>query len=128
MERGGDALEESDRDADLFEQNASTRSSRFRKRTSNILASSPSPSSQSDGYIEICDTYRKKHSCKCYVLLELHKIISMLRRRFDVRVVTTQGQDLKHTKCHHLDLTRSITKWESMCSRSLTQLACASQS
>ena len=31
--------------------------------------------------------------------------MSMLRRHFDVRVVTTQGQDLKHTKCHHLDYT-----------------------
>ena len=29
------------------------------------------PASQSDGYIEICDTYRKKHQCKCYVPLEL---------------------------------------------------------
>ena len=43
--------------------------------------------SLSDDYIETYGIYRKKHSCKCYVLLELHKIISMLRRLFDVRVV-----------------------------------------
>ena len=53
---------------------------------------------------------------------------SMLQRHFDVMVVTTQGQDLDDTKCHRLDLTRSITKWESMCSRSLTHLKCAAQS
>ena len=72
---------------------------------------------RSDGYIETCDIHQKKHSCRCYVLLEPHKIISMPQRPFDARVATTQGQDLKHTRYHHLDLKRSITKWESMCSR-----------
>ena len=28
----------------------------------------------SDDYIETCDIYRKKHSCKSHVLPELHKI------------------------------------------------------
>ena len=28
--------------------------------------------SRSDDYIETCDIYRKKHSCKWYVTLELH--------------------------------------------------------
>ena len=82
---------------------------------------------QSDGYVETCDTYRKKHSCRCHVLLELHKTISVPQRLFDVKDATKQSRNLKHTKYHHLDLIRSLTKWESMCSRSLTQLACASQ-
>ena len=78
--------------------------------------------------IETCDIYRKKHSCRCYVLLELHKTISVPPRLFDAKNATTLSRDFKHTKCHHhLDLIRSITMWESMCSRSLTQLACASQ-
>ena len=83
---------------------------------------------RSDGYIETCDTYRKKHSCRCHVLLELHKTVSMPQRLFDAKDATTQSRDLKHTKYRHLDLVRSITKWESMCSRSLTQLTCPSQS
>ena len=82
---------------------------------------------QSDDHIETCDIFGK-HLCRCYVLKEHHKIVSMLQRHFDVRVVTTQSQDLKHTKYHHLDLTHSITKWESMCSRSLTQSAYAIRS
>ena len=41
--------------------------------------------------------------CRCYVLPEHHKIISMQQRHLDVRVVTTQSQDLKHTKDHHLE-------------------------
>ena len=49
--------------------------------------------------------------------------ISMRPRPFDFRDATTRSRDLKHTKCHHLDPLRSITKWESMCSRSLTQSA-----
>ena len=57
---------------------------------------------QSDGYIEICDTYRKKH-----------RTTSVLPRHFDARDVTTQGQDPKHTRYHHLDFTQTITKWES---------------
>ena len=77
--------------------------------------------SQSNGNIEICDIYSKKHSCRCYVLPELHKTVSVPPRLFDVRDATTQSRDFKHTKCHHLDLTRKITKWESMCSRSLSQ-------
>ena len=32
-----------------------------------------------------------------------------------------------HTKCHHHDLIRSITKWESMCSRSWPQSAYTSR-
>ena len=83
---------------------------------------------RSGDYIETCDIYRKKHSCKWYVLLELHKIKSMLQRHFDAKDATTQSRDLKHTKYRHLDFTHSITRWESMCSRSLTQSACAPQS
>ena len=80
---------------------------------------------RSGDYIETCDINRKKHSCRCYALPGLHKPISAPPRPFDARDATTQKRDLKHTKCHHLDLTRSITKWEAMCSRSLTQSACA---
>ena len=69
---------------------------------------------QSDDHIETCDIYLEKHLCRCYVLPEHHKIISMLPRHFDVSVVTTQSQDLKHTQYHHLDLTHSTTKWESI--------------
>ena len=84
--------------------------------------------SLSDDYIETCDIYRKKHSCKCYVLPELHKITPVPPRRSDAKDATTQSQDLKHTECLHLDFTLSLTKWESMCSRSSIKLVCASQS
>ena len=82
---------------------------RIPERTSSIL--------RSDDYIETCDIYRKKHSCRCHVLPGLHKTVSVPPRLFDVRDATTQSRDLKHTKCHHLDVTRSITQLESMCSR-----------
>ena len=58
---------------------------------------------RSVGYIENCDIYRKKHSCRCYVLPGLHKTTSAPPRFFDARDATTQNRDLKHTKCHHLD-------------------------
>ena len=83
---------------------------------------------QSDGHIGNYDIYREKHSCRCYVPPELHKTISVPQRLFDVRDANTQSRNLKHTKYHHLDFIRSTTKWESLCSRSLTQSACASQS
>ena len=67
---------------------------------------------RSSDCIETCDIYREKHSCRCHVLPELHKTTSMLPRPIDVRDATT----------------RSIAKWESMCSMSLTQLACAFRS
>ena len=82
---------------------------------------------RSGAYLETCDIHRKKHLCRCYVLPELHKTISVPPRPFDARDATTQSRNLKHTKCHRLDPC-SITKWESMCSRSLTQSACVSQS
>ena len=75
---------------------------------------------QSDGCIETCDIYRKKHSCRCYVLLELHKTKPTPPRLFDARDATHKAET-SDTQCHHLDLIRSITKWESMCSGSLTQ-------
>ena len=83
---------------------------------------------QSDDYIETCDIHLEKQSCRCYVLPVLHKTISTLPRPFDVRDATTQSRNIKHTKYHHLDMIPSTTKWESMCSRSLTQSACASRS
>ena len=43
---------------------------------------------QSDNYIETCDPYREKHSCRCYVLFELDKTASMLLRHFDVKDAT----------------------------------------
>ena len=58
---------------------------------------------RSGGYIETCDIYREKHSCRCYGLPELHKTISVPPRPFDTRDATIQSRDLKHTKCHHLD-------------------------
>ena len=129
LEQGKDSLEEADRDADLPEQ----------------IPLLGHPESEKEGPVSWLRLLRrarvaierlhrnlrhlaKKHSCRCYVLPELHKTASMLPRLFDVRDATTQCRDLNHTKCHHLDLTRSTTQWESMCSRSLTQLACASQS
>ena len=45
-----------------------------------------------------------------------------------VETCSLESWDLEHTKYHHLYLARSITKWKSMCSRLLIQLACASQS
>ena len=58
----------------------------------------------------------------------LHRSTSDPPRPFDARDATTQSRDHKHTKCRHLDPKRSTTKWESMCSRSFAQSACASQS
>ena len=55
--------------------------------------------SQSDDHIETCDIFLEKHLCRCYDL----------QKRFDVRVATTQSRNLKHAKCHNLDLKRSIT-------------------
>ena len=54
--------------------------------------------------------------CRCNVLPEHHKIISMQQRHFD-GAVTTQSQDLRHTKYHHLDLTRSKSRSGSRCVR-----------
>ena len=58
----------------------------------------------------------------CTKLHQHHKNFSMQKN------ATTQSRDLRHTLCHHLDPIRSITKWESMCSRSSTHSALASQS
>ena len=38
---------------------------------------------RSGDYIETCDIYREKHSCRCYPLPELHKTTSMQPRLFD---------------------------------------------
>ena len=78
----------------------------------------------SDDYIETYDIYQKKHLCRGYVLPELRKITSVPPRLSDARDATTHRRDPKHTKCLHLDFTRSITKWESMCSRSSIHLVC----
>ena len=80
---------------------------------------------RSGDYIETCDIYSEKYSCRCYELPEHHEIISM---QHDVRVLTSPSQDLKHTRCRRLDLIRSITRWELMCSRSLTRSVCAFRS
>ena len=82
---------------------------------------------RSGDYIETCDPYREEHSYRCYVLPERHKAISMLPRPFDVKDASTQSRDLKHTKCHHLHLCTFNNEVGSMCSRSLTQSACASR-
>ena len=127
MEEGGDALEEVDREADPLEQMPLP--GHPRKNVQHLVyAFLAELAFQSNGYIETCDICRKTYSCRCYTLLELHKTLSMPQRLYDAKDATTQSRDLKHTKYRHLDLVRSITKWESMCSRSLTQLVCASQS
>ena len=54
MEEGGDALEEADREADLLEQMP--------------LPGHP----ESKKNVETCDIYRKKHTCRCYVLPRFH--------------------------------------------------------
>ena len=107
MEEGGDVLDEADREADLLEQ-VPLRGQHPGFVFLAVLAL------RSGEYIETCDIYREQHSCRCYVLPEHHKIISMQQRPFDVREATTQSRDLKHTKYHTLDLARSITKWESI--------------
>ena len=86
------------------------------------------PALRSGDCIETCGIYLEKQFCRCNVLPDLHETFSILSRLFDVKDVTTQSRDLKRTKCLHVDLTRSTTKWETMCSRSLTQSACVSRS
>ena len=119
MEEGEVVLEEVDREADFLEQMHSPRKNVWHLGFVffAVLAL------RSGGYIETCDIYREKDSCRCSVLPELHKTISVPPRPSDARDATTQCRDLKHTKCHHLDTVRSITKSESMCSTSLSRHA-----
>ena len=125
-DEGGDALEEADREADLIEQMPLPGHPKSKKNVWHLgFVFLANLASLSDDYVETND-YRKKLSCRCYVLPGLHKTISAPPIPFDAGDATTQSRDLKHTKCL-LDLTRSITKWESTCSRSSIQLACASQ-
>ena len=42
------------------------------------------PALRSGDYTETCGIFLEKHLCRCYVLPELHKIISMLSRRCQV--------------------------------------------
>ena len=117
----GDFLEEADQEADLLHHIP-------------LLGHPESENERLASWLRLpgrahaCNIYPEKHSCRCYVLFELHKTISMLPRPIDVRDATTKSRELKHTKCDHLDPIRSITMWDSMCSRSLTQSACASRS
>ena len=114
----------------LLEQMSLTWSPRVRERTPGILASSSSPSSPRNQTITSKPATSTERSirAKCYALPELHKSISMPQRPFDAKDTTTHSRDLKYTWYLHLDLSRSITKWESMSSRSSIQLLCASQS
>ena len=129
MQGGGDVLDEADREADLFEQIL-------------LLGNSKSERWRLASWLRLlrraCVAIRRirgnlRHLprgalCRCFVLPELHKTIAVPPRPFDARDATTRSRDLKHTKYHHLDSVHSITKCESMCSRSLTQSACASRS
>ena len=99
MEEGGDALEEADREADLLEQMLYPVAQSQRKNVWHPgFAFLAELVLHSDGHIETCDTYRKKHSCRCYVLFELHKTFSVPQRLFDFKDVTTQSRNLNHTK------------------------------
>ena len=51
--------------------------------------------SLSDDYIETCDIHRKKLSCKCYVLPELHKITSVPPRLSDANNAKPRPQTHK---------------------------------
>ena len=129
MEEEGDVSEEANREAGLLEQVSLLGPQSPRKNVQHLgfvfFAVLALPSG---GNIDTCDIYREKRSCRCYVLPELYQTVSVPPRFFDAKDATTQSWDLKHTKCHHLDPTRSITKWESMSSTSLTQSARASRS
>ena len=116
MEEGGDALE-ADREADLLEQMPLRGHPESEKE--RLASWLRLPRQARDGYTETSDIFRKKHSCRCYVLPELHKTVSVPPGLSDARDVTTQSRDLKHTQSVTTsDLIRSITKWESMCSKS----------
>ena len=129
MEERGDALEEADREADLLEQMPLVGHPESEKRTSSILASSSAPCSRCDHTITSKLATSTERSTRADVTCCPSSTRPYeCRQDFDALDATTQDGDLKHTKCHHLDPIRSITKWESMCSRSLTQSACASRS
>ena len=114
---GGDALHEDDREAGLLETDAST------------WSPSPRKNVQHPGFVfprRARVAIRRLHRNLRHLPKE--ELVQMLRaarapqdyisaaKTFDARDATTQSLDLKHTK------------WESMCSRSLTQSASRSQS
>ena len=103
VEKGGDTLEEPDREAYLLEQMPLPGHPEIEKeRLASGLRLPRRARVAIRRHTDFCDTCQKKHSCKCHVLLELYRMMSMPRRHFDVRVVRTQGQDIKHTWCHHV--------------------------
>ena len=112
VEEGGDAMEEANREAYLLEQIPIPGRPESEKE---LLASWPRLPRRAR--VPSRRLHRNLRHLPKEALVQMlraaraYKIISMLRRHFDVRVVTTQGQDPKHTKCHHLDPQRLITKW-----------------
>ena len=108
--------------------------------------------SLSDDHIETCDIYRNLASSSSPSSLRYQTITSKLatstERSTRANVTCCPSSTRLHqchqdvpmprmrqrkaetsnTQCLHLDFTRSITKWDSMCSRSSIQLECASQS
>ena len=81
MEEGGDALEEADREAQWLEQMPLLgHPESDKERMTSWLRLPRRARVAIRRYIAICDMYRGNHSCRCYVLLELHKTISMLQR------------------------------------------------
>ena len=129
LEEGRDALEEADREADLLEQMP-------------LLGHPESERERLASWLRLPRRAR-------VAIRRLHRNLRHLPKEALVQMLraarapqgyvsaaktfrcegcaTTQSRDLKHTQCHRPDFVRSITKWESTCSRSC-QLVCSSQS
>ena len=80
------------------------------KRKSSILASSSLPSPHCYQTITSKLATRKKHSCRCYVLPELHKTASMPPRLHQCR----QDLSMSGARLHKAETsnTQSITTWD----------------
>ena len=75
MEEGGDVLEEADREADLLEQMPLLVTQSPRKNVWHLgSVFFAELALRSGDHIETCDTNQEKHSCRCYVLPDLHNI------------------------------------------------------
>ena len=128
MEEGGDVLDDADQEAHLLEQ-------------------IPLPGHPESEKERLASWLRLPRRARV-AIRRLHRNLRHLPREALVRVLRAARapQDFQrchdlsvprmrqhkaetsNTKCHRLDLVLSITKWESVCSRSLTQSACASGS
>ena len=82
MQEGGDVLDEADREAGLLEQ-------------ISLLGHPQSEEERLASWLRLPRrvrvAYPEKHLCRCYVLPELHKTLSMLPTPFDVRDATTRS-------------------------------------